>query len=224
MKVAGQGLQKSRRKQVRSILVAGIVSMMALLVSPFGAASLGVMEAGDDISLAENTSFVSDTAFLENDTLDPEAESRTEGIVAEGISTEDVVASFLATPSSLETEVFLGMYTSASLQMTANEIGQVEAWLSANGINTQVAIAGTFMDIEFPNPDWNVPHDLDAAWDQGAVPFVNLAVGTAGLGPRSTQDVAEGLLDEAIRQWAGISSPAGRRVGQNEPSSPPCRK
>jgi hypothetical protein len=88
--------------------------------------------------------------------------------------------------------------------VTAGEIGQVDAWLSANEISTQVAIAGTFMDIEFPNPDWNIPHDLDAAWDQGAVPFVNLAVGTAGLGSRSAQDVANGLLDEAIRQWAGI--------------------
>jgi beta-mannanase len=60
------------------------------------------------------------------------------------------------------------------------------------------------MDIEFPNPDWNIPHDLDGAWDQGAVPFVNLAVGTAGLGPRTAQDVADGVIDEAIRQWARI--------------------
>jgi hypothetical protein len=78
----------------------------------------------------------------------------------------------------------------------------VDDWLSSNGLNTRVSIAGTFMDIEFPNPDWNIPHDLDAAWDQGAVPFVNLAVGTAGLGARSASEVASGEIDEAIRVWA----------------------
>jgi hypothetical protein len=98
--------------------------------------------------------------------------------------------------------VFLGMYTSSALQITASEIGEVDEWLSANGINTEVSIAGTFMDIEFPNPDWNIPHDLDAAWDQGAVPFVNLAVGTAGIGPRSALEVANGGIDDAIRTWA----------------------
>jgi hypothetical protein len=107
-------------------------------------------------------------------------------------------------PSQQKDGVLLGMYTSASLQATAPEIGQVETWLSDNGLDRQVAIAGTFMDIEFPNPDWNIPHDLDAAWDQGAVPFVNLAVGTAGLGPRSAYDVASGAIDGAIRQWASI--------------------
>ena len=96
------------------------------------------------------------------------------------------------------------MYTSASLQVTASEIGQVEAWLGDNGLDKQIVIAGTFMDIEFPNPDWNIPHDLEAAWEQGAVPFVNLAVGTAGLGPRSAYDVASGALDGAIHQWASI--------------------
>jgi hypothetical protein len=115
-----------------------------------------------------------------------------------------VVGGFLSISNVAEPGVFLGMYTSASLQVTAMEIGQVDAWLNANGISTRVAIAGTFMDIEFPNPDWNVPHDLDAAWDQGAVPFVNLAVGTAGLGPRSARDVADGTIDGAIRQWASI--------------------
>jgi hypothetical protein len=112
---------------------------MALLVSPVGAASLGVMEARDANDLVENTSYASDASLLENDSLGPEAESSSEGIVAEGIITEDVVASFLAMPSAVESEVFLGMYTSASLQVTANEIGQVDAWLNANGINTRVA-------------------------------------------------------------------------------------
>jgi len=204
VKVTGQRVHPSRRKQVRSVLVAGILATMALLGSPVGAASLGVMEADDGFTLVETIRLASEALHLENDSLGPEAESRADRIVASGSSTEDAVTSFLSTSSVAEHGVFLGMYTSASLQVTADEIGQVDAWLSANGISTQVAIAGTFMDIEFPNPDWNIPHDLDAAWDQGAVPFVNLAVGTAGLGPRSAHDVASGALDDAIRQWATI--------------------
>ena len=101
-------------------------------------------------------------------------------------------------------QVLLGIYTSASLQVTASEIGRVNAWLEHHGLKEKVALAGTFMDIEFPNPEWNIPHDLDAAWDQGTVPFVNLAVGTAGLGPRSAHDVASGVIDGAIRQWASV--------------------
>ena len=204
MKFTGQRVHPSRRKQVRFVLMAGILATLALLISPVGAASLGVMEAGDGITLLETTRLASEALHLENDSLGPEAKNRVYGIVAEGSSTEDVVTNFLSTVSVAEPGVFLGMYTSASLQVTADEIGQVDAWLSTNGISTQVAIAGTFMDIEFPNPDWNIPHDLDAAWDQGAVPFVNLAVGTAGLGPRSAHDVASGALDDAIRLWATI--------------------
>jgi hypothetical protein len=186
------------------MLVAVLVATLALLVSPVGATSLGVMEAGDGLTLLETTSVADETAMQENDLLGPEAENRANGGVAGELTTEDVVGGFLSTSNVAEPGVFLGMYTSASLQVTAMEIGQVDTWLGANGISTRVAIAGTFMDIEFPNPDWNVPHDLDAAWDQGAVPFVNLAVGTAGLGPRSAQDVADGTVDEAIRQWASI--------------------
>ena len=204
MKVAGQGKNLSRGKQIRAMLVAAAVATLALLVSPVGAASLGDMEVGDGLNLVETARDTSEASLLETDSLGPEAESRADGIVAEDLSPEDMVANFLTTSNGAEPGVFLGMYTSASLQVTAHEIGQVDAWLNTNGISTQVAIAGTFMDFEFPNPDWNIPHDLDAAWEQGAVPFVNLAVGTAGLGPRSAQDVADGTLDEAIRQWASI--------------------
>jgi len=184
--------------------MAGILATLALLVSPVGAASLGVMEAGEGTTFGETSHLASAALPLESNSFDPEAESRADGSVAEGSPAEDVLASFLSTSSLAKPDVFLGMYTSASLQVTAHEIGQVDAWLEASGVETQVSMAGTFMDLEFPNPDWNIPHDLDAAWDQGAVPFVNLAVGTAGLGPRSAHDVASGALDEAIRQWASI--------------------
>jgi hypothetical protein len=124
--------------------------------------------------------------------------------VAAEVTQADMLASFFASPGQANPEVLLGMYTSASLQVTAAEIGQINAWMNGNGLETRVAIAGTFMDIEFPNPEWNIIHDLDAAWQQGAVPFVNLAVGTTEFGPRSAADVAIGVIDDAIRRWATI--------------------
>jgi hypothetical protein len=98
----------------------------------------------------------------------------------------------------------LGMYTSASLQVSAAELDQIDGWLADNGLSSRITIAGTFMDFEFPNPGWNISHDLEAAWRQGDIPFVNLAVGTTDLGPRSAADVAQGITDDAIRTWARL--------------------
>lgn len=120
------------------------------------------------------------------------------------VAQADMLAAFFASPDQAKPEVLVGMYTSGALQTTSPEIGQINAWLNENGLDTGVAIAGTFMDIEFPNPEWNIPHDLDAAWEQGAVPFINLAVGTTEFGPRSAADVANGTIDSAIRRWAAI--------------------
>lgn len=75
-----------------------------------------------------------------------------------------------------EPPVLLGLYTSRSLQETASEIVAVDGWLKSVGMQT--SIAATFMDIEWPNPDWNVTHEMEAAWSLGYVPFVNLAIGT----------------------------------------------
>ena len=207
MKVSRQRRFSSRRKGGRSFLVASLLAMLALLVSPANASSLGVLEVDGSDNQVETLSLFPEIPELDNNLLGPRAENRADGVVAEtgaGTSTGDEVTRFLATTKVAEPGVLIGMYTSASLQVTAFEIGQVEAWLSDNDLDQQIAIAGTFMDIEFPNPEWNIPHDLDAAWDQGAVPFVNLAVGTAGLGPRSAYDVASGAIDDAIRQWASI--------------------
>jgi hypothetical protein len=204
MKVSVQPIVSSGSKRVRTIIAASILAILALLISPIGAASLGVMEVGDVDARMETTSLTLDV--LETEMVAPGlgAESQVDEVVAIGLSVEDETVHFLATTDVAEPGVLLGLYTSASLQVTAPEIGRVNAWLNQNGLKEKVAIAGTFMDIEFPNPEWNIPHDLDAAWDQGTVPFVNLAVGTAGLGPRSAHDVASGAIDGAIRQWASI--------------------
>ena len=84
---------------------------------------------------------------------------------------------------------------------------EVDAWLAPTG--KRFAIAGDFMDPEFPNPDWNVPAELNAAWNAGYVPFVNLASG------RTAAQIATGQIDGAIATWAGhfaTWASAGRRA------------
>jgi hypothetical protein len=204
MKVSSQPVFSSARKRVQTMMVASFLAALALLISPVGVASLGVIEVGDVEARMETTSLASDFRRTEMDALVLEVESRASEVVAQGLSMEDEVFHFHDTTDVAGSGMLLGIYTSASLQVSASEIGRVNAWLKHSGLKEKVAIAGTFMDIEFPNPEWNIPHDLDAAWDQGAVPFVNLAVGTAGFGPRSANDVANGSMDGALRQWASI--------------------
>jgi len=58
------------------------------------------------------------------------------------------------------------------------------------------------MDFEFPNPDWNVPAELNAAWDAGYTPFVNLMVGYETSPTRTAAYIASGAIDADIRAWA----------------------
>lgn len=130
-----------------------------------------------------------------------------------------ILAFILSSQTSLaltvEPPVLIGLYTSGSLQETASEIESINQWLSP--IDQRVMIAGTFMDIEWPNPEYNVPAELNAAWDQGAIPFINLIVGTitdpqmiSNL-PQSegypnnrtaTMIASDEALHVAIRSWA----------------------
>jgi hypothetical protein len=160
-------------KRALALFAAVIIALVAALTSPVGAAALRSWERQT---------------------------SETEPAL--NITSEEAFEDFMRIQDLDQADFFLGMYTSSALQTTASEIGEVGDWLNSNGLNTRVSIAGTFMDIEFPNPNWNIPNDLDAAWDQGAVPFVNLAVGTAGFGPRTAAEVADGEIDDAIRIWA----------------------
>jgi len=96
------------------------------------------------------------------------------------------------------------MYTSASLQVTSHELQQINDWLAQNGLTTRVEIAATYMDFEFPNPEANIWLDLDAAWNLGIVPFINLAAGTLDTGTWTAEDIAVGKLDGPIRTWARV--------------------
>jgi hypothetical protein len=186
------------------MVAASILTILVLLASPVGAVSLGTMETGKADARVEHDNLTLEFPETEMNFHGQEVKSQGIAAVVRGSSSKDGIGSSLVTTTQAEMGVLIGMYTSASLQVTAPEISQMNVWMSDKGLGKQVTIAGTFMDIEFPNPDWNIPHDLDAAWDQGAIPFVNLAVGTAGLGLRSASDVASGALDDAIRKWASI--------------------
>jgi len=102
------------------------------------------------------------------------------------------------TASTDTTPVLLGLYTSDSLQLTAWEIDDFDKWMEENGLEIGISIAGTYMDFEFHNPEYNVPHELDAAWDLGYVPFVNLTAYQ-----RTSEEVAwDPEFEERIRKWA----------------------
>ena len=100
------------------------------------------------------------------------------------------------TATCAEPPVLLGIYPDGILQDPAaiNQIKDIDTWLATPG--RRIGIAGAFMGLEFPNPDWNVPHELNGAWSGGYVPFVNLLVS------RKSAEIANGLIDSAISTWA----------------------
>jgi len=97
-----------------------------------------------------------------------------------------------------EPPVLLGLYTSASLQVTNWEIENFDQWLLENGINKRVTLAGTYLDIEYLNPDWNVHQELNAAWDLGYTPFLNLTA----YQQKAYQIADDPAVEERIRWFA----------------------
>ena len=112
----------------------------------------------------------------------------------------------MPTAVGAEPFVLLGLYPGA-LQSEVNQIREVDAWLAPTG--HRFTIAGDFMDLEFPNPSFNVPAELNGAWNAGYVPFVNL------LANRTSAQIASGQIDAAISTWAGYFATwasAGKRA------------
>lgn len=104
--------------------------------------------------------------------------------------------------------LMFGAYTSSSLQVSGGELTAMNGWLAANGASG-VALAGDFMSLTF-NPAWNVPTELNAAWNAGLVPFVNLtlsesweaAYGYYDANCATAAPIAAGLCDNKIALWA----------------------
>ena len=193
MKLVNNATHPIKTQRFRSLFIVGALGLSALFAAP-----VTVHDGYVDFSRGE-------AATLGETTENNPAANLRVASAKEGTSFSSSIERVNDFMAVLDPpDVFLGIYTSASLQVSAKEIGQVDQWMRTNGLTTRVAIAGTFMDIEFPNPEWNIPHDLDAAWSEGALPFVNLAVGTTSLGTRTAYDVASGVLDDAIRAWASV--------------------
>ena len=105
----------------------------------------------------------------------------------------------LSVPTNARSEgslpVLVGLYPSSLISQTVGEINALESYMG----KPTISIAGTFLDLE--NPASLIQDELNASWDNGYVPFVNLAAGSAGT-PRSAQEIANGAIDGAIRNWA----------------------
>ena len=102
--------------------------------------------------------------------------------------------------------ILFGSYASGDLQTTIGEVTAMHNWLTKNGASG-VTFAGDFMSMTL-NPNWNVPHELDAAWDAGFVPFVNLMPSESWEGTYynkncvTSAQIAAGSCDGSLRLWA----------------------
>ena len=111
-----------------------------------------------------------------------------------------LIATSLPDDSSSQTAsgILLGIYPSGFIQHTVDEIIQLDAWTAS--VEKKTAIAATFLDFQDPDVMTSLPTELDAAWDNGYIPFINLAAGYYHL--FTAQDIAHGDLDPDIRRWA----------------------
>ncbi len=103
--------------------------------------------------------------------------------------------------------ILFGAYASGDLQSTVSEITAMNNWLTGNGASG-VTFAGDFVGLTF-NPATNVPNELNAAWNAGFVPFVNLMPSDSWEGAYydpncdTAADIANGLCDAKLTTWAG---------------------
>lgn len=119
--------------------------------------------------------------------------------------------------------VFLGLYTSGDLDESISDIQELDDWTGVPN-----SIAATFMDLDDPDPASTMASKLEAAWQAGFTPFINLRPAPTMLGPvgfavspmtldfspevvaggptcpftATASDIAQGLLDAEIRSWA----------------------
>ncbi len=94
--------------------------------------------------------------------------------------------------------LLLGVY-SDSYVGNAEGISRLQALDAWTG--KRHSLVGVFIDLEDPNPTYNIPHQMEALWAAGYTPVVNLTIGTMGAS-RSAADLANGVLDAAVHAWA----------------------
>lgn len=93
--------------------------------------------------------------------------------------------------------LLLGVFPQAELTQPAaiEELAAIDAWTAAVG-GAGTSIAGTFLDLEVGNPDFNVVEQLEAAWQAGYTPLVKMGA------QRTAAAVAGGAADAGITGWA----------------------
>ncbi|MBN1267053.1 MAG: hypothetical protein JXA25_16295 [Anaerolineales bacterium] len=104
-------------------------------------------------------------------------------------------------PASISADplpVLLGVYPSDALQVTYWELENMDLWLNEEGVQARISLAGTYMDIEFHNPEYNVPAELNAAWNAGYTPFVNLTA----YQHTAAEVAGDPAVEKSIRAWA----------------------
>lgn len=118
--------------------------------------------------------------------------------------------------------ILFGVYPSLNLQSSISELTNMNNWLTSNGASG-VTFAGDFISITF-NPGWNVEHELDAAWNNGFVPFFNLMPSESWEGQQyykpncdTTAEIADGSCDAHLQSFAGyykdwVDKGGGRRA------------
>ena len=91
-------------------------------------------------------------------------------------------------------QVLLGTYTESYLgfqDTIDNEVKAIDTWSGK-----QLSLVGTFIAIEDPYPNSNIPGPLGKIWDNGYTPFVNLNTS------KTLGDINSGSLDSNIRAMA----------------------
>ncbi len=93
--------------------------------------------------------------------------------------------------------MLLGIFPSAELTQPSaiGELAAIDAWTAAAG-GSRTTIAGTFIDLEVGNPNFNVIEQLEAAWAAGTTPLVKTPV------QRTAKAIADGAADAGITGWA----------------------
>ncbi len=118
--------------------------------------------------------------------------------------------------------ILFGAYTKGDLRNYVSELTKMNNWLTSNGASG-VTFAGDFVDITY-NTTANVPSQLEAAWEAGFVPFINMMGSQSWEGPdyydpncETTGQIASGACDghltafaNAFKAWAAQGG--GRRA------------
>ena len=86
--------------------------------------------------------------------------------------------------------------------MSGSDLVAMDLWLRNHGASG-LTFAGVFLDFTL-NPAWNVPRELDPAWNNGFVPFINLTPSSTIATCKTASQIASGSCDAYLRDFADL--------------------